>query len=547
VFIYHFNRLIHNRLLWIIFAVVVAFAFLSVDSCSSNLKDSNRTAGKLGGKTVDAERFAFAERFVSGSRNRAADIPPALVETQTWRHLAALHTAGAMGLGSTADEIRQAIREVPAFANQGQFDARIYRQAIAQSLGVAPATYERLMADQIVLAKLTQTVGSAGLVSAMELDDEVAAWTDLFTIQYATISNRFAAADLAVSDDDLRTFYAENQAAFALPDRVGVHYASLPVSNFCASVTIPEDDIAEFYDNNASRFTRSTTNDTLVTRALAEVRDEIVAELTLDEARYVAGTNAAAFMETLSMDGFNQFAWRARARQMQVATTPLFAEDGFVPGIEPEAEEEFRNAAFDLDATRLDARYAVVPGKEKVYLLMAWTNSPAYTPAFADIRRRIEPLALNQARAKAFKRLCDEQRSSLQAALTKGSTFPAAAAAQTLNVSTALTFAVQSASRMDLPNAQTVIPATMRLRKGELSEPVSIGDDELVIYVVDRKPGDAISSEMVRTQIREGLVRRRESAVIADWMQWNLETIGFSSARAVLLTDGDEPATADEE
>jgi hypothetical protein len=542
VFIYHFNRLIHNRVLWIVFAVIVAFAFLSVDSCSSSLTTRERTAGTLGGKRVDAARFAFAERFVGGGRNRPADVPPALVETQTWRHLAALRTAAALGLSSAPEEIRQAIREVPAFSNGGQFDARVYRERVAQALGVTPATYEQMMADQIVLGKLGQSVGTAALVAPMELEDEVAAWTDLFTIQCATFSNRFADAAMELDTETLQRFYNENRGTFALPDRVGVHYATLPVTNFSAGITLHEEEIADYYEGNLSRYTRPSTNDTTVTLTLEEVRSEIVAELTLDEARFAASTNVAAFMASLGLEDFKTFAWRAQARRMEIASTPLFAEDGFVPGIEPEAQEEFRNTAFDLDPLRLDARYAVVSGKEQVYLLMAWTNTPAYTPAFEDVVDQVRPLALAQARDKAFKSACGDARARLAEALAQGQDFDAAAAAQALNVSTGYTFAVQSASRTDFPDAQAVIPVVMRLRKGGLSEPIPVFRGALLAYVVDRQPGDALAAEMVRPQVREALARRREQAVVEDWMQWNLEDVGFTSAQAPVpvAVDDDE-------
>ena len=222
MFIYHFNRLIRSRVLWIIFATVVAFAFLSVDSCSTSSRSDNQSAGRLGGRKIDAATYDFTRRFIAGGRNRASDLPPAMVETQTWQHLAALKSAGDMGIVSTPEEVRQAILETPAFANQGRFDAALYRQVISQSMGIAPAHFERLMADQIVIAKLARTVGTAGLVSAMEIDDRVAALTDRFTVRCITISNRFASAEIEIDENALRQYYDENRGTFALPDRVAV-------------------------------------------------------------------------------------------------------------------------------------------------------------------------------------------------------------------------------------------------------------------------------------------------------------------------------------
>jgi hypothetical protein len=530
VFIYHFNRLIRNRVVWIIFATVVALAFLSVD-CSSG-PSRGHTVGKLGDKNIDSARFSLAERFVGGGRNRPLDVSPALVETQAWQHLAALHTAVSLGLSSTPEEIRQTIRQVPAFSNGSHFDARIYRERVAQALGITPAAYEQLMADQIILGKLGQSVASAVLIAPMELEDEVAAWTDQFTIRYAMISNRFAEADMELDTEALQGFYNENRDRFALPDRVGVHYASIPVTNFSAHVTLPEEDIVDYYEGNLSSYTRPSTNNTTVTLTLDEVRDEIVAELTLEEARFIAATNIAAFMSSLGLEDFKQFTWRSQARRMEVSSTPLFAENAFVPGIEDEAQEEFRETAFDLDPSRLDARYAVVPGREKVYLLMAWTNVPAYTPAFGEVANQVRPLALAEARDKAFQKECEEIRDRLQETLAQeGQSFETAAAAQSLNVSTSYTFAVQSAGRGDFPNAQAVIPVAMRLRKGELSKPVAVFRGALLTYIVDRQPGDALAAEMVRPQVREALARRREQTVVEDWMRWNLNEVGFTTTQ----------------
>lgn len=536
MFIYHFNRLIRNRLVWLAFALIISFAFLSVDSCVSNPggpRDAN-SAGRLAGKPVDQDAYAYAEMFVRGGRNRTADADPAMVDTQIWRHLAAVRGARAMGLVSSDDEIRQTIRELPGFSTGGHFDSRLYRATIARNLGVTPGVYERLMADQISLSKLAATVGSANWIAPMELNDELAAWTDLLTVQYAVVSNRFAEAAISLSDTELRAFYDEHADVFALPDRVGVHFASTPASNFLDRVTVPEEDIEEFYDNNASRYTYTSTNDTLETRQLAEVRDEIAAELALDEARFAAVTNAALFIEQLGLADLQEFTWRAKARHMSVRPSPLFAMEEEVPGIEPEAQSEFRETAFDLDPARADARFAVVRGKHLVYILQAWTNSPAHTPPFEQVVAQVRPMALAQARAKAFDGAAGKIREEIAASLAGGTNFSAAAQARADNVSTALTFSVQTSTRSDLPHAQTLLPAAMRLRAGELSEPLPIPEGALLVFVADRRPGDTLSAEMLRPQLRAELERRRGGNLFSDWMEWNLAQMGHTSNRAPL-------------
>ncbi len=544
MFIYHFNRLIRNRLVWLAFALIISFAFLSVDSCVRNPGDSRdgRGAGRLGDKAMDQESYAYAELFVRGGRNQPAADDPAMADTQVWQHLAALQSARDLGLVSSDDEIRRTIREQPGFSNGGHFDARLYRATIARNLGVTPGIYERLMGDQISLSKMAATIAAANWISPMEVADELAALTDQLTVQYAVVSNRFADSSFEITDSELRAFHDEHAAAFALPDRVGVHYAAAPVSNFIARVTVPDEDIAEFYDSNANRYTHTTTNDTLETQTLAEVRDEIAAELALDEARFAAVTNAALFVEQLGLADLAEFTWRARARRLAVQPSPLFSMEEEVAGIEPEAQSEFRENAFDLDFARADARFAVVRGKDFVYILQAWTNSPAHTPSFEQVVEQVRPMALAQARAKAFEALAREIREGIAAGMAGGTNFAAAARqARADNVSTALTFSVQAAARADLPHAQTLLPGAMRLRAGELSEPLSIAEGALLVFVADRQPGDTLTAEMLRPQLRAAMERRRSASLFGDWMAWNLKRIGHQSNRAPLPAgDGED-------
>lgn len=531
MFIYHFNRLIRNRVIWLAFALMVAFTFVSVSvDCGGRRGRGDSRYGYLGGEAVSPDAFRLSEVAVS-SANRNLDLPPAMVETQIWQHLAAVQAARKMGMETSANEIRRAIRDTPAFQSQGRFDPQRYQQAVISSLKIPPAYYERLMADQIQLFKLSSVVAAAAWSAPLELEDETAAWSDTLTVQFAFVSNRFATASMALDDDALRAFYAEHPEFFALPDRVGVYYAAVSASNFLAAVSVPEEDIADYYDENASRYTRpdGTNSDTLVTAPLAEVRDEIVATLKLEEAVHAASTNAFAFVTQLGQADAADFTWRARARGLQVVPSPLFGADEPLPAIDAAAQEEFRNSAFDLNPAQADARFAIVKGASRAYILLAWTNSPAHTPPFESVRDRVRPLALAQARAKAFDRLLTDVRDAVAAPLREGKGFAFAAHAQQLVVSTALTFSAQSAmQRTEIPFRRALVSAAMRLRRGEVAPPAPVDDGALLVYLADRQPGDPLTGEMLRPQLREQLERQLAGALLADWMKWNLSQVGHT-------------------
>lgn len=544
MFIYHFNRLIRSRILWGVFALITVFAFVSVDSCVRGTQDDD-PVGRLGGRAVAPRDLQRAEMFVRGIGRRRADLPPALVQTQAWEHLAALQTARELGLSVVPTEVRQTIREAPAFSVGGRFSETRYRATLREALGVAPAIYESFMADQIALVKLASTLDAATWVSPMELQDELAAWTDRLTVQMAVISNHFAEAELPLSEADLRAFYEADVTRFDVPDRVAVRYVATSVSNYLPFVTLTEEAIENHYDDNASRYTQISTNGLREQVALPDVRDAIVAELSLAEARYMAGTNAShGFLTTVQqMTSVAAFEKLAARSSLTVQTSDLFSAQAFLPGIDPDAMADLREAAFDLDAERADSRYAVVEGGTHVYVIAAMTNSPAHTPAFEQVIGEVLPLALAEAREKAFDDYLKQVHAGLRQVLDDGKSFRFAAAAQSLNIATSLTFSAHAVSRGEFPHSYAVVPAAMRLQRGEISEPARISEGAVVVYLADREPGDPLSGELLRTQLRESLARRRQGALIPSWMKWNLARIGHAPARPLAYeAAGDDEA-----
>ena len=226
MFIYHFNRMIRNRLLWLIFAIVVGATFLAVPSCFTGDPSGREYAGTLGKEKVPQSEYTLASTFVDRFM-RLGDLSPAATETQIWAHIAAIRTARKMGITVTPEELRSILRSEQAFQTAGQFDKDLYNRLIEQNLGIPAASYERLLADQIIIGKLMAAVGAGYAASPMEIDDEIAARTDEITMQYATVSNAFSTAEIELTDDDVLSYYEEHSDSYALPASFyGIHSLS---------------------------------------------------------------------------------------------------------------------------------------------------------------------------------------------------------------------------------------------------------------------------------------------------------------------------------
>lgn len=544
MFIYQFNRLIRSRILWAFFAVIIAFAFVSVDSCFRQAP-RQETAGKLGGKRITNKQFEETLNFLRGAgAQRDNETPSHVLERRAWEQLAALYCVRQNGLTVGAEEVRNSLKSIPQFQGPNGFDMNLYRMTLAQQ-GVSPETFENIVTRSRSMQKIDLLLSTANWISPMELEDELSAMTDRFSVQTATFSNEFAATDLPVSDEMLQKYYAENSKNFALPDRVAVHYVAYPVTNYMAHVNVTEDDMRDFYDGNLNQYTRTDTNDVSVTLPFEEVKEDILTELKMIEARHVASTSVVfnIFGKLINQeDGSIQKA--AQEAGLAVQTSPLFDANAQLPWVE--RSQEFSSKAFELDAEDVSGRYNVAEGDNFIYLMELAEFSKAHVPTFEEVLTKIRPRVLAQERASAFEKKVATWREDLTRLMEKGQDF-AAAATQigALNVSTALTYTVNDIQNNSFSNNYSIAYGAMALQKGETSEAIPIANSQaLLVHVLERTPGDALAAEMMRAQIASSLAQRRHFNLTEEWLTWNLEQMQFEPLRE-LLDEDDLPVIDD--
>lgn len=530
--------MIRSRILWIIFAIIIAVAFLSVDSCASGGSTpdvSNDSAGTLGEAQISYDEYELASRFVA---NATRDLSPAATETQVWAHIAAMHTAKELGITVADGEVRELIAQTPAFQTSGAFDMNLYVELVTRQLGLSPAAYERLLVDQITLTKLMTAVSAGAPASKMSIEDETAARSDTFTIRYATVSNKFATAEVKPDDAALQAYYNANSNNFALPDRVKVRFVTLSVTNFTAGIEIADVDIEDYYESDPSQYTRQGTNG-VEQLTLDEARETIREELALIEANYIAVTNLAAFMDQVATNDLETFTWRAEARGFKTQDTPLFAFDAkYIRGVESSAREEFLNSAADLDLTRADSLYGIARGKRNVYLMRIITNEVAHIPAFATLKSTLVPLVIAEKRNEMFDNFAKETRTKLEAA-TAAKSFEAACKELALNVSTSVTFSASTINSEIFDNARAIVPEVIRVKEGKLSEPINIFNGAVIAHVEKRAPGSPFEVTSTRVTVAEQLGGMQNAAFFTEWMTWNLLNKGFTSKRLDSLLSED--------
>ena len=111
-----FNKLIRNKLVWSVFAVIVSAAFC-FDSLFNSRGDGS-DVGELGGEPVTREQYyAVYGDVVGRGQNSRTDLDEAEVKQEVMERLAVLKVAEKLALEVSDEEIKEQITSIPNFSN----------------------------------------------------------------------------------------------------------------------------------------------------------------------------------------------------------------------------------------------------------------------------------------------------------------------------------------------------------------------------------------------------------------------------------------------
>ncbi len=554
--IHHFNRIIRNKWVWGVFAVLISmfFAFDFIFDGRSDTRGSDG-AGKLAGDTVPSAKFdeiradVLAEmRFQYG---REIPIKAPQLNQEVWTRLGMLKVVDDLKLTASDDEVREAIMRSFSDEKGGYNHARF--QETCARIGWTAERFEAYIRRQISLSRVRGVAESASWVSPLELSSGVRDATDKITVRVARFTHKNAAA-IKLDDAALKAYYESHTNSLALPALTAVRYVKVPADDAASlkKVEVTDDELHERFDETSDRYG---------TNAFETVKAQIEKELRLEKSVEAAVDALYARVcpeDGAADDGVDRLAQLAKAEKQEVKTSRPFSISGekFVPGFMVDAASvlpdcrEFVATVSDLDYDEPSARYRAIAGSNAVYVVTLATNlcTQARVPSYAEITNNasVRSDALADLKAQDFKKAVDKVRETVKADLAKrkdGKLDPKLFG--DANVSTSITFVAQTAMRGNaFPDAYSIVPAAVRLAKGELSELVTTGlpGHGVVVYVEDRQPGDA-ATIAAAGQMREMMARGQGENTVRAWSEANLSRLGAQPsgwASMKELTEGED-------
>ena len=545
--ILQFNKLIRNKWLWGVFAIIVggafAFDFLVDDLLRDGKRESNdASVGTLGGNPVSSAEFhAITEEIRGFGQNRDWRRSSAEVNREAWETSALLEVARRNGIGATDSEVSQAIRTDRSFQQNGQFSFAMY-QALLRENGFSPERFEEFLKRRLTAMKVASSVlsGSASWASPMEIEQAVADVTDSYTVRVARFKQDKAEADAVKLDDEgLKKWYDENSKSLELPERIKLRMVRFDAaaSNALASVTVTEDALRDYYDVTVDKYTTTDTNGVETVKKFEDVRAEVEKEVRLIESVQCLTTGLVSRVYGVkAAEGKSRLDEIAAESGAKVETSDWFAldgnyKDGFMKratAICPGAQN-FEEVVAELDSSSEDLRYGVVASDKEVWLVERAETSAAHMPTFDEAKEIVRPRALAAAKADAFK-------AKVEAIAKKG----AKAVLESGDVSTNITFVVCDAKRGDFPDQNAIMGAAMKLRKGEVSDFTSTGTGRALLVVCeDRVPGDAAKAQMWKLQVRSEVEALQRRQIPEAWKKWNLDRLGFVPGEGASIVDAE--------
>ena len=546
--ILQFNKLIRNKWIWGVFAIIVggafAFDFLVDDLLRDDKGDRGdaSSVGTLGGENVPASLFRdITEELRGFGQNRDWRRKSSEVNREAWEICAMLEAARRNGLEATDAEVAKAIRSDRSFQKNGQFSFALY-QGLLRENSLTPERFEQFLKRRLTMSKIAESgAGSAVWASPMEVEQAVNDMTDSFTVKVARFAEDKKEADAVKLDDEgLKKWYDEHAKSLELPERIKLRMVAFDATdtNVLAKMVVSEDALRDHYDVTVDKYTSTDTNGVETVKKFEEVRDLVDKEVRQVEAveYFVTNLNSRVY-GVKAAEGKSRLDEIAAEEGRKVVTTDWFAPDGtYKEGFMKRAyqicpgAQTLNEVVAELDSDSEDLRYGVVRSDRMVWLVEKVETSPAHVPTFEEAKEIVRPRALDAAKADAFKAKVESvAKKGVDAVLASG------------NVSTNITFAVCDLNSGAFPDQNAIAGAAIKLRKGEISEFTSTGKGRgLLVVCEDRVPGDAAKAQIWKLQVRGSAEALQRRQIPEAWQKWNLERLGFETGDGSSVVDAEE-------
>lgn len=493
----------------IIIFLCIPFAFWGINQYFDTAAQS--AAATVNGEEISSFEVeqAYQQRYQQLLQAFGDQLPPGMINQQALRReqldqliIQELLRQKMQELGYRAsdEQVRQMLREVPAFQENGQFSPELYRQALSMS-GRSPAAFEALIRRDIALQQLQEGVNGTAFATPREAAMTVALEEQGRRHSSIIIPDDAFLDAVEITEEELQAYYEQNSSQFLTEETVDLAYLDLSLDQFTQNIEVTDEALREIYESRADQY------------ASQEERQasHILIEGDSEEAR----AKAEAALQRVR--GGEDFA----AVAAELSDDPVSAEEGGDLGLiqRGQLEGPFEDALFAMEEGEVAGPVQTDFG---FHIIKLEDIKAPELPAFEEIRDELARDYREQLAEDAFNDAV--QRMADATFRDEGSL---ESAAGELGVEVKTTEGVTRNRGTQIASNPAVREAAFSdtvLNEGINSDPIQLGPEQVaVVRVVDHQPAEPKPLAEVEDQVRTKLRSERATAMAREKAESVLE------------------------
>lgn len=397
-----------------------------------------------------------------------------------------------IGLQTSETEVRDTIRALPNFQQDGQFSKDFYLRVLRAN-NITPGEFEDSERRELLINKLQDLILAGVHVTEADALERYRFDNEKVNLRFIKLEATAFAPEVTLTDEDVQAYFDKNQETFREPERASVEFVVYPLEKFKDTVEVSDAEIQRYYETHQSEYEQpeqiharhilfkvaptATADDKAAVRKRAE---EVLAKVK-------AGDDFAALAKQYSED----------STAAQGGDLGTFGRGKMV--------KPFEEAAFALAPGETSD---IVESPFGLHIIKVESKEEARTQPLEEVREKIvTALKLEKARALARKQADTDREHAV-----KGEAIATIAKANGLNVESAGPFA-RGEKIGPLGRNPELNAAAFAANSGDVGSIIDLPSGPLLFRVTEKIPSRVPQLTEVRDKVAAALRTERASAV----------------------------------
>ena len=387
------------------------------------------------------------------------------------------HESDALQIVPSDAEVEEELEHVPGLQTDGRLDPKKLQDFVHNVLpsrGFSDAVIDELVREQVKVKKIKGLIGSTLEVTPAELKNRYAEENEKMELQVVRVNASDLEKAIAVTDADAQKEYDAHKDAYRSDEKRQVSVASFELTDAQKALKGKErTDALQKLGNTAWDF-----------------------------AKAVVDKNA-------------DFAAQAKNSGVQVSLTAPFTANEPDPALG-------KIPTLAATAFKLSPDYPssdVVEGQNGYYVLHLEKTEPSKQLSFAEAKAKVTEDIRKNRSAQLMQTTATQLHNQILLLMKTGKTFAEAAKSLGQTAETVPPFSLLEASKMDVPDSQSIIQAAVGLGSKQLSDFVQTATGGLMVYMNSRQAPDDNAALIGSFVMKSQYSQVKEMMAFVEWMR----------------------------